>query len=1034
MNWYFSSRIQRPEAPPGKPGWRLCCLLPALLLLGSCSSWQEDDRSRYQASPERTSHSRTPVAFQGTQQQQQPARGRTADERIPRADSEWDQTRWYATPGSRRFGQPRDPEPASVWAQEAAPAFEARTTDRSVMGDPLERQFSQMRRSATEAPGARWRNPAEAWRDTGAPRRETGWDPPIGERRGWTIPGESWDERIPREPRAAAAVPGRRAEPTGFSLDFEALAPGSRLAEEQRQREEDRLRREEQGRLRRDAPQTAESRRIEETIGVDLPRPRQIESSGTIESLRQIASREIVREAPPPTARERGTGAVTPEVSQYRRQVRQSLAQILNRADPISLRSTFARTSIPIRISPRLRVDDWSLRLEYSHSTAIVPRQSQMVVSLNKVVVAQIELVPDQPFNTVEIPLPRDLARGREHLIEIAVSQPIANELSAFAMGQERFTQISVTQSYLEVRGHLEPINPRFSELSNLFNYRMIGDAYPIHFCIPGSSTMEQEYLVWGSAVAQGVGLRLEDTPLRLSHGERLRSNQDNILIGEISSIAPFIDADLARRVDGPFMSVQPLYRDDRYFLIVLGGRNAAEVRQAVEAFAAMQSALPNVSFIGIEERGQPSGLVFVGNPPVRIPGTYTFGQLGGRNRTLEDFPSAEYRISIPLPGDFLPARDRSAMLQLNFSHSAFEGQVASLDVFVEELFINSIALTPSADSAHRQHAFPLPPQALRPGSNEIRLVYRVDLEASRGGMRRPAPLTILDSSQIILPASQGTREMPDLSLLARSGFPLTDIETSRDLTVFITDGDPRSIDATWTFLAKVAQVSRSFLQGINLTFLPPESPRNVLVVGLMQQMTDPAAAGSPLFAVGGGIDMTYSRRTGVESAPTRTWYDGLRERFDGEQPVQEVPRELRFRLGVEQDLADDLILAQYENPVRRGFVVTKLAAGSPGALYDGVFRLQQPGVWNTMSGSRMILGGGPGAAPAFTPSVARFPYRGEFEIQQAVVLHIFGDTWMQVVLIIGGLTFLVIVTLVWIRKTSMNHEYELEPGKEEDL
>src|SRR5690606_26441987 len=116
--------------------------------------------------------------------------------------------------------------------------------------------------------------------------------------------------------------------------------------------------------------------------------------------------------------------------------------------------------------------------------------------------------------------------------------------------------------------------------------YRMIGEQYPIHFAIPGSSSMNESMLKWGASTAQAVGLRVNRMPVKLTHGERLRYNQDNVLIGPISDIAPFLDGSLASRVHGAFIGIQPLYHDDRHFMIILTGRDYDEVQKAVEAFA----------------------------------------------------------------------------------------------------------------------------------------------------------------------------------------------------------------------------------------------------------------------------------------------------------------------------------------------------------------------------------------------------------------------------------------------------------------
>src|SRR5690606_21849796 len=106
----------------------------------------------------------------------------------------------------------------------------------------------------------------------------------------------------------------------------------------------------------------------------------------------------------------------------------------------------------------------------------------------------------------------------------------------------QRFTQINLESSFVRVKGQMMPVTARLSELPKLFDYRMIGEQYPIHFAMPGSSSMNESMLKWGASTAQAVGLRVNRMPVKLTHGERLRYNQDNVLIGPISDIAPFLD------------------------------------------------------------------------------------------------------------------------------------------------------------------------------------------------------------------------------------------------------------------------------------------------------------------------------------------------------------------------------------------------------------------------------------------------------------------------------------------------------------
>lgn len=969
------------------------------LFLAGCSSWQEDEPSHTYSSSHRTSAA-GPVAFrsvnEGSSDRSVYERGRSHDYLY--ADSR------QPGYGGGSAGYSRYSSWGQVEAESTAPQ-----TERSQLRDPLERQWNSLRQSQTRA-RPRWNSSSSEFMDPGQ-----GWNSQdnialLRERyqSGGTSRGESSTTR--------------RSTGSGFSLDYERLAPGSQLAKEARQQKEQELRLAEERRQQR---QRGEESPVlqRERVGTDLPRAPELDNSGRIESLREIARQELK----PDLTRQSGASdnaSLIPASSLYSRNSRINFAQLLGQKDPISLRNSYARTQIPVNISPRLKVDEWTMRLVYTHSTSIVPHQSQIVVSLDQVVVAQIEMVPDQPYNSVEIPLPRDLARGRNHEFQIAVSQPLPANASTYTGGPERFTQIDLEQSYLEVKGYLEPIPARLSEFQHLFDYSMISGQYPVHFCIPGSSNMIKEYLEWGAIVAQGVGLRVSGAPLRLSHGERLRANQDNILIGDVASLAPFLEGDLARSVKGPFMAIQPLYRDDRHFLIVLGGRNDEEVRLAVEAFAVSPDTLPDTSFFGVTELqlNMKAGMIPVGQPSVRIPGDYAFSELGAYSQTMDELPGSEYTLDLFLPGNYLPNREKDAILEVHFTHSGQDADRSYLQVFVGNLFVGDISLSQASEGSYRKRTLALPPQALRPGHNQIRLVNRsAALNAVGQVYPRSNPLTILDSSRVVIPAAVGARQLPDLSLMARSGFPLTDLHNPGDLTVYITDGDPRTVDSAWTFLAKVAQVSGSYLHGVDLTFTPPEGPRNMLVMGLWQQLSDKWHEGAPLFSGRGSLEYRTSRRnTFADEVQSKSLFEQFQQKVEGAPASpQAAPGVHSMRIGIGGDIPENVIVAQYENPVRRGYLVTMMAAASPEALYDGVLSLQEPVVWNSMHGEMMMLAAGNKSQASFSPALDRFAYRGEQDMVRAVVPMIWGDTWIQVFIILGALVLLALGTAIWIRKAS---------------
>jgi hypothetical protein len=237
--------------------------------------------------------------------------------------------------------------------------------------------------------------------------------------------------------------------------------------------------------------------------------------------------------------------------------------------------------------------------------------------------------------------------------------------------------------------------------------------------------------------------------------------------------------------------------------------------------------------------------------------------------------------------------------------------------------------------------------------------------------------------------------------------------------------------------LAKIAQISGSYLLGVDMTFTPPEHPRNMLVMGLWQQLSDNWHEGAPLFSGRGSLEYRVSRRNSLydETATKTSLFDSLQRTIERDAaPVQTQQGQHSLRIGIGSEVPENVILAQYENPLQKGYLVTMMAAASPEALYDGVLSLQEPVVWNSLHGEMMMLSSENRLAASYVPAQNRFAYRGEFEFRKAVIPLIWGDTWIQVLVILGALVLLALGTAFWIRRSVGGNEYPDAQAREEEI
>lgn len=662
--------------------------------------------------------------------------------------------------------------------------------------------------------------------------------------------------------------------------------------------------------------------------------------------------------------------------------------------------------SVAWPVSHRLKVARVQLRLVYAVSGFSTPVPGVITIGLNRTVVGQVAINPDQPFNLAELDLPVASVLPGENRLEFLLS--VATQPGVRAPGQtEPFLQIDATQSVIKVEGDLRPLDPKLVELRDLVRNAPKAP-YAFHIALPATEkTFDDNALQAGALVTQALAVNLRDQPFLVSHSARLRRGMDNIVVGDSTQLTPFREAVGIAAADEAFIAIRPLPGDPAHFLLLVGGPKPADVLRAAGALARSEFGLPATQVVrvgnlprGVMPAGQDQRLV--------VPGTtISLGALGMEAVTLA---GEQDKVTLPffLPGDFQSGARDTARLRVDLAQASPQGSSSALKVYVNGLFAGALTENDTMPETLSSRVINTPASLLKPGRNEIILQL-----SENGRAPQSFPLTLLTTSSLAIPSAVGGVELPDLKRFAQALYPFPATPDGGDLAVQLTDGDPRSVDATWTLLGRMAQVAGGVLSEAALSFNPIPDDKNLVVIGLFPQIPEFLREASPLRPLPDGRVVfrapTPRAIQGEAASSSLDWLDRLLGREPKASATAEPPRAEELEIGLNGQLYEGIFLVQFRSPAHEKRAVLLLTGSSPQFLHTGAVSLLEDEVWSRLKGGLAFWQPNAPASLVTIRPTSAFTH-GEAPPAPASSPLNLGNRWVIIAVIFAGLILLGLV------------------------
>lgn len=643
-----------------------------------------------------------------------------------------------------------------------------------------------------------------------------------------------------------------------------------------------------------------------------------------------------------------------------------SLSRFMARDEPIALRNTSSEYVLFVPIPARWQPQRARLHLEFTNSIALLPQRSQLLVSVNRRLVAQLPLKSTSPDGVVDITLPVDALTAGYNQLKFEVAQHYTEDCED-PTAPELWTRIDTLASRLELEVAPKSGDLRLSQLADLFDRRSWGD-FPLSIVAPPGTPPEQ-LLRWGGLAAQAAALRLDYVPLALDYltaenatatapGRRLPGlaqaalrGRDAVLVGTRDALAPYLGAATAQQIRGSFLGLFPLDEDPQHFVLVVSGTNAEEVDRAATALLFLNFPYADAATMHIAALSPPELAQYAAPGAVHPGARYRFADLGYDTATLQGYKQSNLSraaLTLWLPPDLYTREDANVVLALHMVYGAGLREDSVLNVMLNDRFENVIPLNDKDGAMFRDYRVHIPLRSFRPGYNTLSFEPRMTSLVSdhcKLGQSENMLLTLFEDSTLQLPAAAHYVALPDLALFARSGFPYTRSPDGAELTVQVTGDEPATIAAAWTLLARLAQVQGLPLYRATWRTDAPAAAADVLLIGPRGRLDAEMLRAAPL-GLTPEVAAPLQTRVDVDRAET-TWWQRLWGADDGV-----LLRPAMAQVQQSGGLGRYTALAQFASPYHADRTVTLLTAADVATLAAGTRALVQPAVWNNMDGA----------------------------------------------------------------------------------
>jgi hypothetical protein len=612
--------------------------------------------------------------------------------------------------------------------------------------------------------------------------------------------------------------------------------------------------------------------------------------------------------------------------------------QQLSSLSTLELRCVSDQREIQIPLPERWDLKRLVLNLRYTVSTNLIPESSQLVVKMRGQPIAQARLNPLAPEVKLGIDIPVKLLVPGYNPLAFQVAQHFSKNQCESPCAPDLWTNISLTESYLEMEFDWRPVPTELSSLSSfVFDPRML-PAGDVHLVTEDDSANSATL---AGIVASGIARRFDYRRVGFTVSRVPRPGVDNVLIGKRAFAIKVLGEGAVRPVKGGYLKVLAMktaagVSDPTRAMLLITGETDLAVKIAAITFTNITFKFPGADELEAFEFKLPEVEQYSGRQTIRTDQIYTLKTLDFPTQSFVGINPGSRSISFRLPPDFHIRANQYAKLALNFSYGAGTKNDSSFNIAVNGKGVRSVLLDSASGNFIDGYKLDIPTYVFESGTNTISFTGHLHAGGQVCDLIQPDNLflTIYENSTLSFPPMPHFVQMPKLELFMHSGFPLTRWPDGHESTVWLTEKDDRVLAAALNMVGVATQRNGFPLFEIEFTYQRPAAEGELLVVGRIPTVSTELRRAAPLKLLDDGVIVPYP--------VVRGWNTEF---------VQSASSKQKSVLG-----SGRALLMQFESPWYSGRTVTLLTGSRAEDLIDASRALLTATVQGQTKGDLVLI------------------------------------------------------------------------------
>ncbi|MBM3226899.1 MAG: cellulose biosynthesis cyclic di-GMP-binding regulatory protein BcsB, partial [Candidatus Tectomicrobia bacterium] len=546
-----------------------------------------------------------------------------------------------------------------------------------------------------------------------------------------------------------------------------------------------------------------------------------------------------------------------------------------------------------------------------------------------------------------------------------------------------------------------------------------------------------------------GAALRLRYTPVQVTHSTARRVEtplaggavapglfqepevaHDQVLVGTRAELAPYLSTAMQEQITESFVGIYPGDRDPRYVLLVISGRDEAEVTRAAMAFASLNFPFPEAPSMLVPALQLPTLPPYTAKWQVHANGRYPLHEFGVKTASFQGMYTGQVRFEVSVAPDSFVYEDSVVELKFHLAYGAGLRRDSVLNIWLNDIFMAAIPLDKAEGAVYRDYAVRLPARALQAGRNTFRFTpHMMPLLSGECIAVQDANLvlTVFDDTLLVLPNATHYARLPELALFARTGFPATIVPDGTDLAVQVAGEDSATLAAAWMLLGKLAQKVEMPLYHTTFSFQPPAQPKHRLVVGTLAHLDPQLLAAAPvrLGTVSQVPYPTLPPRLPEERSRTMVerWLRALGERFQVAAPAERRRPDL-VQMLQQSALGPWTLAMMFATPSQAPQTTVLFVAAEPTSLWRGMQRGVEAAFWENLQGDVVLWGDTP-ASLAWQRAGTTY-HLGDIGLTSRLEYYASHYPWFWSILTIVLLGLFAYLTRMLLRRFQRRHHGDL--------